>query len=149
MPPLISLATLDDIPALAELLSLLFAQEVDFTPDRAKQEAGLRQIIESPDAGRIFVARREANIVGMVSLVFTISTAEGGLVAWLEDMIVVPKERGSGLGSQLVETAKEHAKVLGISRISLLTDGDNQNAIRFYLRAGFSESEMIVLRLYI
>ncbi|MBM3620655.1 MAG: GNAT family N-acetyltransferase, partial [Alphaproteobacteria bacterium] len=34
-------ASPQDIPALCDLLDLLFAQEADFTPDRAKQERGL------------------------------------------------------------------------------------------------------------
>src|SRR5687767_1407086 len=41
-------ATSGDIPALCDLLILLFSQEADFTPDRAKQERGLRLILHNP-----------------------------------------------------------------------------------------------------
>jgi hypothetical protein len=40
-------ATLEDIAQLTDLLTTLFTQEADFQPDRAKQEQGLRMIIES------------------------------------------------------------------------------------------------------
>jgi hypothetical protein len=40
--PEITTARLADIPALCELLTLLFTQEEDFMPDLAKQTEGLR-----------------------------------------------------------------------------------------------------------
>jgi hypothetical protein len=60
-------ATVGDIPQLVNLLTLLFTQEADFRPDRAKQDRGLRLLIESPSAGIVFVARARDQVVGMVS----------------------------------------------------------------------------------
>jgi GNAT superfamily N-acetyltransferase len=139
-------ATADDIPSLAGLLAVLFTQEADFRPDRAKQELGLRLILESPGVGTIFVARDGSDVVGMVSLLYTVSTAEGGPVCWLEDMVVRPGRRGSGLGSRLLEHAIDHAKAHGFARLTLLTDRDNQGAIRLYERHGFKRSAMIPWR---
>jgi GNAT superfamily N-acetyltransferase len=85
----------------------------------------------------------------MVSLLFTISTAEGGPVCWLEDMVVRPHQRGSGVGSLLLHHAIEHARGNGYRRITLLTDRVNAGAIRFYGRHGFRPSEMNVLRLHL
>jgi GNAT superfamily N-acetyltransferase len=143
----IDAATPADIPALADLLALLFTQEADFAPDRAKQERALRLIIENPATGAIFVARDGGVAVGMVSLLFTVSTAEGGRAAWLEDMVLAPGRRGGGLGARLLRHAIEWARTEGITRISLLTDKTNEGAIRFYGRQGFTESAMTALRL--
>ena len=140
-------ATAADIPQLADLLALLFTQEADFQPDREKQTRGLRLIVEAPERGRIFVARSGDTIVGMVSLLFTISTAEGAAACWLEDMVVRPERRCSGVGSRLLEHAVHHAKANGFARITLLTDRTNEQAARFYLRHGFRPSEMAPLRL--
>ena len=140
-------AKLSDVPQLADLLNLLFTQEADFAPDREKQRRGLRLIIESPHVGMILVAREGDHVIGMVSLLFTISTAEGGRVCWMEDMVVHPDRRGDGLGSRLLQSAVEYARTHGFSRITLLTDQLNAGAIRFYGRHGFVESEMTVLRL--
>jgi GNAT superfamily N-acetyltransferase len=145
----ITLATPEDVPALADLLAILFAQEADFTPDRTKQEEGLRLIVRSPEVGVIFVARVDSTVVGMVSLLFTVSTAQGGRVCWLEDMVVHPTKRASGLGSHLMEHAIDYARSHGYGRISLLTDRVNDRAIRFYERHGFVESKMTVLRRYL
>jgi GNAT superfamily N-acetyltransferase len=140
-------ASLEDIPQLCELLTLLFTQEADFVPDEAKQRAGLRQIISAPNVGRILVLRDGARIVGMVNLLFSISTALGGRVAILEDVVVRPERRGGGAGSRLVRAAIDFAQAHGCSRITLLTDRSNETAMRFYQRFGFVHSAMTPMRL--
>ncbi len=140
-------ATPEDIPQLCALLTTLFTQEADFQPDASKQSVGLRQIIEHPETGRILVLREGDNIIGMVNLLFTVSTACGGKVALLEDMIVHPAKRGDGLGGKLLEAAIGLARHEGCLRITLLTDRANDAAIRFYQRHGFGISEMMPLRL--
>ncbi len=80
----VSVATLDDVPQLCELLELLFSQEAEFQADRAIQSAGLRQIVEQPEQGQILVLRDGPSAAGMVNLLFTISTALGGRVGILE-----------------------------------------------------------------
>src|SRR5437763_17211301 len=80
-------ATEADLDELSELLGELFAQESDFRPDKDRQLRGLRLIFEQPSRGRVFVLRRNGAIVGMTNLLFTISTAEGGVVMLLEDVV--------------------------------------------------------------
>jgi len=143
----ISIATLDDVPQLCELLELLFSQEAEFQADHAVQSVGLRQIIEQPERGQILVARDGSLLVGMVNLLFTVSTALGGRVAILEDMIVRPDGRGSGAGSLLLQAVINAAQAAGCRRITLLTDRTNVAAQRFYQRHGFILSDMVPLRL--
>jgi ribosomal protein S18 acetylase RimI-like enzyme len=143
----ISPATVSDIPELCELLELLFSEEAEFNPNQAVQSAGLRQIMESPDRGQILVLRNATSVIGMVNLLFTISTALGGRVAILEDMVIHPAQRGSGGGSRLLEAALNVARSAECRRITLLTDRTNESAQRFYRRHGFTSSEMIPMRL--
>ncbi len=140
-------ATLDDIPQLVELLGILYTEESDFEPDAEKQARGLRLIVESPEVGVIFAARDGDQVIGMVNLLSTISTAEGGPACWLEDMVVRPDRRGDGLGSRTLQHAIDFARAQGYTRISLLTDLTNHAAIRFYARHGFTQSGMTPLRL--
>jgi GNAT superfamily N-acetyltransferase len=143
----ITLATPSDIPALCELLEVLFTQEAEFQPDRRVQGRGLADIIGNPQAGHILVARRDGQVVGMVGLLYTISTALGGRVAWMEDLVVASPARNAGLGSQLLRRALECARDNGCLRVTLLTDRDNLPAQRFYQRHGFNLSAMIPMRL--
>ncbi len=135
-------ATHADIPSLCSLLELLFSQEIEFSPSLEKQKKGLELILNNEQIGKILVLKHDEQVIGMVSLLFSISTALGGKVAWLEDMIVHPDFRGQACGSQLLTYAIKEAKALTCKRITLLTDRDNTVAHRFYERLGFKGSSM-------
>ncbi len=145
--PHIEQATLEDLPQLTDLLFDLFTQEADFIPNRAKQMRGLRLILEQPNRGRIFVLRQNGTILGMINLLFTISTAEGGFVIVLEDVIVQREYRGKGFGDKLLGHAIEYARKKDFARITLLTDRMNADGQRFFKAHGFIESKMIPMRL--
>src|SRR6201997_2223695 len=142
-------ATIEDLPSLAELLMDLFSQERDFRPDYNNQMRGLRLILEQPSRGRIFVLRSANQIIGMLNLLFTISTAEGGFVILLEDLIVARHFRGQGMGSELLKHAMEYAKQKNFLRITLLADQMNEGSVAFFEKHGFQRSDMIPMRLYL
>jgi len=142
-------ARLADLDAMARLLASLFKQESDFSPSAAKQRRALELILAQPSVGQLFVITRGETVLGMVSLLFTISTAEGGKVAWLEDLVVRPDQRGRGLGTRLLRAVVDWARRKGLARITLLTDADNAGARRLYVRHGFSVSAMQPLRLHL
>lgn len=136
-----------DIPDLCRLLAYLFEQEAEFSPDTKAQEKGLRLIIDDPRTGDILIMRENGQAAGMVNLLYTVSTAMGGKVAVLEDMVISPEHRNGGTGGRLLKAAVEHAKKQGCLRITLLTDTVNEKAQRFYERHGFSISPMLPMRL--
>lgn len=142
----IDFATADDLPRLADLLAELFALENDFRPERDKQLRGLRLILADPALGRLFVLRVDGQVAGMVNALITVSTAEGGRVLLLEDVIVRKEYRGGGLGRKLVEHVMAWASEQGMTRITLLADRDNRAALDFYRKLGFVASSMTVLR---
>ena len=141
-------ATLDDLPELTELLFELFSQEADFIPNRDREARGLRLLLEQPSRGRIFVLRGPGKIIGMINLLITISTAEGGFVLILEDLIIHRDYRHQGFGTRLLDYAVDFAKKKNFLRITLLTDKPNQRLKRFFLKNGFVESDMIPMRMY-
>lgn len=137
----------DDVPVLCDLLALLFTQEREFQPEPQAQRRGLMRILASPDVGQIWVARDvDGTVLGMVNLLFTVSTALGATVALLEDLVVVPDARGRGIGSALLVHALAQARSCGCRRVTLLTDHDNFAAQRFYARHGFKASGMLPMR---
>jgi ribosomal protein S18 acetylase RimI-like enzyme len=143
---IIETATLEDIAPLCDLLAVLFSQEAEFSPDHQAQQTGLQAIISNPDIGIILLARHNNKVVGMVSLLFSISTALGGRVAILEDMVVLPDKRGVGIGSELLTAAISTARDSGCQRITLLTDSDNAIASGLYEKHGFVQSAMLAFR---
>jgi GNAT superfamily N-acetyltransferase len=142
-------ATIEDLPSLTELLMDLFAQESDFRPDYNAQMRGLRLLLEQPNRGRIFVLRSANRIIGMINLLFTISTAEGGFVILLEDLIIDRNFRDQGLGSELLKYAIDYAKQKDFLRITLLTDRISEPSLSFFEKHGFQRSAMVPMRLWL
>ena len=147
--PHVEQATLEDLPQLTDLLIELFESEHDFKPDRSKQMRGIRLILENPARGRIFVVRQNGEILGMINLLFTISTAEGGFAMILEDLVIKRDARGMGLGRMLLQHAVTYAKEKDFRRITLLTDPGEGDAYLIFKQYGFMESRMIPMRLII
>lgn len=145
-PPLVEPATIEDLPALTELVMDLMSRSDDFTPDRTLQERGLRLVLEQPNRGRIFVVRNKDRIFGMVNLLFTISTARGGFVILMEDVVIHPDHRGQGYGAMLVDYVIDFAKRKNFKRITLLTDRISAQSQEFFKKRGFDYSNMIPMR---
>lgn len=113
----IETATPTDIPALCGLLSVLFSQEAEFSPDTSAQARGLAMIVGDPRVGSVLLARQDGEVVGMVNLLFTISTALGQRVLLLEDMVVAPSARGDGVGGALLQAAIAFAREIGRAHV--------------------------------
>ena len=140
-------ATREDLPQLVALLGMLFSQEAEFVPDDSKQTRALEKILSDESVGRIHVARDGGTVVGMASLIYGISTAEGGLAASFEDLVVLPGHRGKGIGSALLQYVIGEAKKQGVLRLMLLTDKQNKRAQALYRKLGFADSTMKAMRL--
>jgi GNAT superfamily N-acetyltransferase len=135
-----------DVDAICHLLSELFTQEADFSADRDKQANAVKAILATPEQGQILLLKIDNQVTGMVSLLYLISTAMGGKVAMLEDMIIAAPFRSQGLGQQLLSAAIDFARAQGCLRITLLTDADNKPAQQFYQQQGFVHSAMVPMR---
>jgi len=71
----------EDLGQLVSLLRVLFSEEAEFVPDPEKQTRALKAIFSDPSAGTIYVARDGSRVLAMASLIYTVSTAEGGRAA--------------------------------------------------------------------
>lgn len=143
-------ANAGDIDALVQLLNVLFSIEQDFSPDEAAQHRGLRLLLDSPNQGKILVARHpQAGVVGMVSAQLVISTAMGAPSAWIEDMVVLKEFRNQGLGKALLEGATEWAKSKGAKRVQLVADADNEPALGFYKYLGWQPTRLFAWKKFI
>lgn len=142
-------ATAADIPVLCDLLAELFAQEAEFSPDPSKQASALQVILDNPNVGCLFMAEKGDQVVAMVNILFTVSTALGATVAIFEDVVVAEGFRGDKIGSGLLGHVFKVLEEQGIKRISLLTDSDNLKAQSFYQQLGFEHSNMKTLRKFL
>jgi GNAT superfamily N-acetyltransferase len=147
MQKTINLAVIADLEELIRLLTELFTQDIEFEPDYQKQKTGLEMILNNREIGEILVLKSDDKIIGMISLLYSISNALGAKVAILEDMVIDKSFRNRGYGKELLSEAINHAKHQHCMRLTLLTDFNNDVAIKFYKSFGFNLSEMVPLRL--
>ena len=136
-----------DIAQLVELLQELFAIETDFVFDPVKQTKGLNQLLNS-DKDFILVAESSNvnKVVGMCTIQTLISTAEGGQVGLLEDLVVAAGFRHKGIGTKLLAEAVYWAERRGLKRLQLLADKNNLPALSFYTKQGWLSTELVCLR---
>lgn len=141
-------ATEADLPELIELLAVLFAIEQDFTPNADKQRRGLTRLLASA-TGHIVLARDAGTMqaIGMATVQWLISTAEGAPSAWIEDVVVRETWRGQGVGRALLEAALQWAASQGAVRAQLLADKDNAPAQAFYDELGWQPTCLVARRL--
>ncbi|GEJ58934.1 GNAT family N-acetyltransferase [Anaeromyxobacter diazotrophicus] len=135
-----------DLDALVALLGALFSIEADFQPAPERQRRGLALLLGCGARAAVLVAERQGAVVGMVTAQLVVSTAEGGLSAWLEDLVVLATERGRGAGRALVEAARAWAAERGAARLQLLADRENTPALAFYRRLGWAGTQLVCLR---
>jgi ribosomal protein S18 acetylase RimI-like enzyme len=138
-------ATDADIGAMTHLLDQLFSIERDFEPDAGRQGRGLGMLLERADAC-VVVAERQGEVVGMATMQTLISTAQGGHVGLLEDLVVDASCRGRGIGKAMVNRLLDWAAAKGLTRVQLLADRNNQPALAFYQSQDWSVTDLIALR---
>ena len=136
-----------DIPQLVELLKELFMLEADFDFDPEKQTAGLNLLLNS-EKDCVLVAHLPGDnkVLGLCSVQTLISTAEGGWVGLLEDLIVAADFRHQGIASRLVAEAVAWAESQGLKRLQLLADKNNGLALNFYHKQGWQTTKLVCLR---
>ena len=137
--------TLTEFNAALLLLERFFAEE-GFDIPQAQIGEQLVELIEG-DGSAVFLARLGGSAVG-VATITTSTGIEFGLSAELEDLYVIPKARGAGVGSALIGAAKSWCKSQGCSLVSVVLTPSGQAAhglVEYYRGRGFRESGRTLL----
>ena len=134
-----------DLSSMTNLLEQLFSIESDFTPNIRKQRQGLATLMQSDEA-TMLVAVANGDVIGMITMQPLISTAEGGLVGVVEDLIIAKEWRKKGVGSMLLKAIEAEAIAQGMTRLQLHYDSDNKDAELFYASHQWNKTHMVVMR---
>jgi predicted N-acetyltransferase YhbS len=138
----IRIATMNDIPALNELVNGAYrgegskqgwTTEADLLDGIRTSENSLREMMERPDAV-ILVAEEENEMKGCVYL----EKQDDAL--YLGMLTVRPSLQGRGLGAQLIDAAEERATQIGCKKISMTVITIREELIAYYKRKGFRDN---------
>ncbi len=137
----------EDIDPLVRLLVQLFTIETDFTIEEARHRRGVALMLEGCGKHRcVKVAEAQGAVVAMGTAQLLISTAEGSVVALIEDMVVDAQWRRRGIGRRMMAAMEQWALAHGVTRLQLLADRTNFAALDFYDSIGWLPTKMICLR---
>ena len=134
----------EDLAAIIRLLAedkLGQSREVVSEPVDARYEQAFAAI--EADANQLLAVAVDGNdgVVGCLQLSFIPGLSRTGM--WrgqIESVRVADGQRGSGLGSALIEWAVERAVERGCGLVQLTSDKARPDAIRFYEKLGFVAS---------
>ncbi|MFD8149280.1 GNAT family N-acetyltransferase [Streptomyces sp. NPDC001046] len=131
----------DDVPAIVAMLAddPLGAQR-ESPDDLAPYLEALERLRSDPNQ-HVVVAVRENRIVGTLQLTIIPGLSRRGATrSIIEGVRIHADERGSGLGTQLIEWAINTSREQGCQLVQLTSDKTRLDAHRFYERLGFEAS---------
>jgi ribosomal protein S18 acetylase RimI-like enzyme len=133
-----------DLPAIIRLLvddALGQSREVVSDPIDARYLEAFAAIDADPNQLLAVAVDDAGAIVGCLQLSFIPGLSRTGM--WrgqIESVRIAAGQRGSGLGSQMIEWAVERAAERGCRLVQLTSDKARPDAIRFYEKLGFAAS---------
>ncbi|MFE7854980.1 GNAT family N-acetyltransferase [Streptomyces sp. NPDC057403] len=136
-------ATADDIPEIVAMLAddPLGAQR-ESPDDLAPYVAALERLTADPHQ-HLIVAVREGRVVGTLQLTIIPGLSRRGATrSIIEAVRIHADERGSGLGTRLIEWAIDASRREGCQLVQLTSDSTRTDAHRFYERLGFTASHV-------
>lgn len=135
-----------DIDAMVGLLHQLICIEDDFMFNDRKHRHGCAALMADHPHATIRVAEMNNSVIGMCTAQINVSTAEGGLSALVEDLIVDAPFRRRGIGTALLSSIRRWALDNNCVRMQLLADRRNERALEFYRKAQWKTTNMICLQ---
>jgi GNAT superfamily N-acetyltransferase len=99
------------------------------------------EVLAADPSQRLVVMERDGRLVGTFQLTVIPGISQKGLKrALIEAVRVDSSERGTGLGTQLMQWAVEESRRLGCGLVQLTSNAERPDAHRFYRRLGFEQS---------
>jgi GNAT superfamily N-acetyltransferase len=128
----------DEADAVRDCYEWLFAppgsRPESWVPEWAS--AAIAEAIDSVGSTILVAVAGDGSIVGFCTAYLDLLSVRYGLRCWVEDLAVDPAHRSSGIGSDLLASARRWAADSGASHLELDSGEARLDAHRFYEREG-------------
>ncbi|MFD5468451.1 GNAT family N-acetyltransferase [Kitasatospora sp. NPDC127059] len=132
-----------DLPAIVAMLADDPLGATRESPDDLTPYRTAFARIDADPHQHLVVAERTGRTVGTLQLTLVPGLSRTGSTrAIIEGVRVHADERGSGLGTELIQWAVDRARELGADLVQLTSDATRTDAHRFYERLGFVASHL-------
>lgn len=148
MDPLCVPAVPEDATALLDMMREYYPIEgAAFRPD--VQGRALRGLLADPALGRVYLVRQDGAIAGYVVLTFDYGLEAGGREMFIDELFILERFRGRGIGTRVLDFVSEACRDLGGRALHLAVGFDNPRAREVYEKRGFvpTRREMMTLTL--
>ncbi|MFF4382932.1 GNAT family N-acetyltransferase [Kitasatospora sp. NPDC001547] len=136
-------ATPDDLPAIVAMLADDPLGATRESPDDLTPYRTAFARIDGDPHQHLIVADRAGRTVGTLQLTVVPGLSRAGATRTIiEGVRIHADERGSGLGTELIEWAVARSRELGADLVQLTSDATRTDAHRFYERLGFTASHV-------
>jgi ribosomal protein S18 acetylase RimI-like enzyme len=139
-------ATHQDVPCLVELMAAFYA-ESGYALDHERAAIGFKSLLGDEKLGRVWLAESGAKAAGYIVITHVFSMEYGGLVGFVDDFFVRVTLRGTGLGTSMLDELRASSAGAGLRALFVEVGADNAVAQRVYRRAGFHDSNRLLLAL--
>ncbi|NED04444.1 GNAT family N-acetyltransferase [Streptomyces sp. SID6648] len=133
----------EDLPAVVAMLAddPLGAQR-ESPDDLTPYQEALQRLADDPNQ-HVVVAVRQNRVVGTLQLTIIPGLSRRGSTrSIIEGVRIHGDERGSGLGTQLIQWAVDESRRQNCQLVQLTSDVTREDAHRFYERLGFTASHV-------
>ncbi|MEU3713149.1 GNAT family N-acetyltransferase [Streptomyces catenulae] len=136
-------ATEADLPDIVAMLADDPLGATRESPDDLAPYRAAYEVLATDPHQHLIVADRDGHAVGTLQLTVVPGLSRRGATrSIVEGVRVHADERGSGLGTRLIEWAVDHSRDLGCHLVQLTSDATRVDAHRFYERLGFEASHL-------
>lgn len=129
--PRVRLASIDDMPAMVEVINSAFAVESFLEGTRTD----VNRLAEVMQKGEFLLAHYDAD-----NLVASVYVEVRGTRGYFGMLAVLPSHQNQGLGRAMVQAAEEHCRQRGCTRMDLTTLSLRPELPKFYSRLGYTET---------
>ncbi len=130
---------MSEVPALVPLVADYWSFESIAGFDPARVATQLTRVLSEPGLGAGWVAFEEGVAVGYLLAVYVFSLEHSGLTAEIDELFVLPPQRGKGVGTELLAIAESEFVRRGCTNVSFQMSSTNDSARAFYRRHGYVE----------
>lgn len=125
-----------DLKALLPVIEVFHGHE-HIPWNEAVVRGGLDALRANPAHGRLLLIERGEVLAGYIVVTFCFGLEFGGRYALLDELYVLPSQRGGGIGRLALDAVEALARSEGLQVVRLEVSDDNPHARDIYSRRGY------------
>ncbi len=126
-----------DLATLLPVIRVFHADE-GIVWDEVRVRAGLESLLADPSQGRLMLFERGRELAGYFVVGFCFSLEFGGRIGLLDELYVLPAQRGGGIGKRALDEVEALCAAEGLTCVRLEVSDGNDHAREIYRRRGYA-----------